>query len=63
MRLLELSYLFGGAVAHPKLVEAREECGSDCQNLSVELRGSGHGRGPRQKNHSLCGLRMKNNSD
>lgn len=44
-------------------MEAREECGSNSQNLGVELRGSGHGRGPRQKNHPLCCLRMENSSD
>ncbi len=58
-----LSYLFGVAVAHSKLMEAREEVWSDSQNLGVELRGSWHGRGPGQENHSLCSLRMENNSD
>lgn len=49
----DLRYLFCFAVAHPELMEPWEESRSDSQNLGVELRGPGHGRGPRQKNHSL----------
>lgn len=53
------SYLFGVTVAHPELMKSREEQGSHGQNLCVELRGSGHGRGPRQKDHPLCSLRTE----
>lgn len=54
-----LSYLSGVAVAQRKLVKAREQGGSHSQNLGVELGGSGHGRGPREENHSLCCLRIE----
>lgn len=58
-----MSYLSGVAVAQRKLVEAREEGGSHGQNLGVELRGSGHGWRPREKDHSLCCLRTETHSD
>lgn len=55
----DMSYLSGIAVAQRKLVKAREEGGSHGQDLGVELRGPGHGRGPREKDHSLCCLRTQ----
>lgn len=50
------THLLGITVARPKIMEAWEKRGANRQNLWVEFRGAGHGRGPRQQNHPLSCL-------
>lgn len=54
-------YLSGVAVAHPKVVKAGEEVGSDGEDLRVELGGPRHGGGSRQEDDSLGSLRGETN--